>query len=119
MSATISTNLDDTVAVRAREIAQREHRSISNLVANAVAVFTDLPKDLRDALLELRAVNDGAQLRALTRELSALAARVRFDLATRELVDENKFSADQKDASDVEMLEAATSLTRRELRRSG
>jgi hypothetical protein len=114
MSATISTNLDDAIAGRAREIAQREHRSMSNLVANAVAVFTDLPKDLRDALLELRAVNDGAQLRALTRELSALAARVRFDLAARELADEKKLSPELSNAGDIQLLEAATSLTRDE-----
>lgn len=119
MSATISTNLDDVIAGRAREIARREHRSMSNLVANAVAVFTDLPKDLRDALLELRAVNDGAQLRALTRELSALAARARFDLAARQLAGEGKFSSKLGDADDVELLEAATSLTRAELRRRG
>jgi len=119
MSATISTNLDEALVGRAREIAQREHRSMSNLVANAVAVFTDFPKDLRDALLELRAVDDGAQLRALTRELSALAARARFDLATRDLAGERKFSSEFSEAGDIELLETASSLTRDELRRRG
>jgi hypothetical protein len=119
MSTTISTNLDETIAERAREIARREHRSMSNLVANAVAVFTDLPKDLRDALLELRAVDDGARLRALTRELSALAARARFDLSVRELAAEKKLPIGIGDASDIELLETATKLTRAELRRRG
>ena len=119
MSATISTNLDDTIAGRAREIAQREHRSMSNLVANAVAVFTDFPKDLRDTLLELRAISDGAQLRALTRELSALAARARFDMAAGELVAEKQFSNEIGDADDIELLETAAKLTRAEIRRRG
>ena len=119
MSATISTNLDDTIAGRAREIAQREHRSMSNLVANSVAVFTDFPKDLRDTLLELRAVSDGARLRALTRDLSALAARARFDMAAGELVAEKQFSREVSDADDIELLETATTLTRAELRHRG
>jgi predicted transcriptional regulator len=119
MSAKISTKLDDATAVRAREIAQREHRSMSNHVANAVAVFTDLPKDLRDALLGLRAVNDGAQLRALTHELSALAARARFDLAARDLANESGFTNDVGEADDVALLESASKLTRAELRRRG
>jgi len=119
MSATISANLDDATAGRAREIAQREHRSMSNLVANAVAVFTDLPKDLRDALLELRAVGDNAELKTLTRELSALAAKARFDVATRQLVGEKKFPAKLADADDIDLLEGATSLTSRAPRRNG
>ncbi len=119
MSTTISTNLDDAIAERARQIAQREHRSMSNLVANAVAVFTDLPKDLRDALLELRAVDDGARLRALTREMSALAARARFDLSVRELAAEEKFPLGIGNAGELELLETATKLTQAELRRRG
>ena len=119
MSATISANLDDATAGRAREIAQREHRSMSNLVANAVAVFTDLPKDLRDALLELRAVADPAELKTLTRELSALATKAKFDRATRQLVSEAKFPSKFGDADDIDLLEAATSMTSRALRRNG
>ena len=119
MSATISANLDDATAGRAREIALREHRSMSNLVANAVAVFTDLPKDLRDALLELRAAADPAELKTLTREWSALAAKAKFNLTTRQLVSERKFPAKLGDADDIDLLEAATSLTSPELRRNG
>lgn len=119
MSATISTNLDDDVAARAREIARREHRSLSNLVANAVAVFTDLPKELRDALLELRSANDAAQLGAFTHEMSALAAKARFDLATRRLIEERKFPPELGEGDDIDLLEAATSLTRDALNHRG
>ena len=117
MSATISANLDDGTAMKVRGIAQREQRSVSNVVANAVAVFTDLPKDLRDVLLELRTVNDSVPLQELTREMSALAARVRFDLATRRLVAEGKFAAELTNAGDLTLLESATAMTKSELRR--
>lgn len=119
MSSPISTNLDDDVAQRAREIAQREHRSLSNLVANAVAVFTDLPKELRDTLLELRTMNDGADLRALARDMSALAARARLEVATRRLVDEGRFSASLREASDLDLLEAGTAAAQAVSRRRG
>jgi hypothetical protein len=79
MSATISTNLDDTIAERAREIALR--------------VLT----------------------RELSRELSALAARARFDMAAGELVAEEQFSNEASDADDIELLETATKVTRAEL----
>ena len=83
MSAIISANRDDATASRAREIARREHRSMSTLVANAVAVFTDFSKDLRGALLE-PSVGDPADLEVLMRELSALAAKTRFDRVARQ-----------------------------------
>jgi hypothetical protein len=119
MSATISTNLDDAVATKAREIAHREHRSISNLVANAVAVFTDMPKELRDTLLELRAENDDAQLQEFVREMSALAARTQFDLATRRLVAEGPSFAELADADEMDIMAHATDLTRSALRNGG
>jgi hypothetical protein len=46
MSTAVTTNLDDAVAARAREVGQREPRSISNLGANAVAMFTRLARNL-------------------------------------------------------------------------
>jgi predicted transcriptional regulator len=116
MSTSVSTNLDDAVAARAREIAQREHRSLSNLVANAVTVFTDLPKELRDILLELRGANDETGLRTLNHEIRALVARARFETATQRLVSEGKFPSLPDKVSELELMEAATALTLREIR---
>lgn len=119
MSTAVSTNLDDAVAARARDIAQREHRSVSNLVANAVAVFTELPKELRDILLELRAVNDEMQLRTLTREMLIVASRARFDRAMQEAARQIVLPAGLEEADELEILEAATSITKDEIRRRG
>jgi hypothetical protein len=129
MSTAVSTNLDDAVAARAREIAQREPRSISNLVANAVAMFTKLPKELGDGLLQLRAINDEAQLRTLahemialalrTKEMMALAARTKFDRPVQEAVKETRLPTGLEDAEDLETLEAAMAITLSETRHRG
>ncbi|GLS17593.1 hypothetical protein GCM10007874_06080 [Labrys miyagiensis] len=117
MPTTVSTNLDDAVAARARDIAQREHCSLSTLVANAVTVFTELPKELRDMVLDLRAANDEAQLHALSNEIRAIVARTRFDRIAHRLAAEVKFPHLAADASELEILEAATALTLNEIRR--
>lgn len=111
MADTISTNLDHAVAVKARQIAQRENRTVSNFVAGAVGVFSDFPKELRDILLELRASNDSQLLRDVMREMTFVAARARFDAAAAKLAQEGKFDV-TLDASDMDLLEAATAMTK-------
>ena len=109
-AVTVSANLDEQDAAKARSLALREHRSMSNFVANAIAVFADLPKDLRDALLELR-VGDREGYRRLTRDMSALVARHRFVRAARRIAEQGRFDPALVDASEQEILEAATALT--------
>ena len=53
-AVSISAYIDERDAMRVRMIAETEHCSVANFIANAVAVFSDLPKGLRDSLLELR-----------------------------------------------------------------
>ena len=112
MPVTLSASFDDDTAALARDIAHREHRSVSNLIANAVAVFTDMPRDLRDALLELRAAGDRTATKAIAHEMIALAARARFDLASRHLAADAAPPSGIAAAGDMELFEAATELVR-------
>lgn len=112
MPVTLSASFDDDTAAMARDIAHREHRSVSNLIANAVAVFTEMPRDLRDALLELRAVGDSVATKALAREMMALAARARFDQASRIMAAERLPGMAAATQGDMELFEAATDLVR-------
>ena len=111
MSASITANLDDAVAVKAREIAAIEHRSLSNVVANAVAVFVGFPKDLRDHLLELRAKGDAGKMSEISRELLAVTARLRFETALANLVAEGKFPRIPDDMSGIDLLELGTKIS--------
>lgn len=111
MTSPISANLDDELAQKARVIAQKENRSLSNVIVNAVAVFTDLPRELRDALIELRAEGEADTYREMSREMMAFIARRRLDRAVRRLAAEGRFDSSLGDASDLELLEAATAMS--------
>lgn len=112
MAATISTNLDSAVAMKARRIAQNENRTISNFVAGAVGVFSEFPKELRDALLELRASEDRALLRDIMREMALVVARKRFDAAVANVAREANFDPTLASASDLELLDAAVEIVK-------
>jgi hypothetical protein len=112
VAETISAHLEAGLADKARRIARAENRTVSNYIAGAVGVFSDFPKELRDMLLELRTSDDDAFRREATRELLAVAARLRFDRATARLAEEDICDPRLKDASDDEILEAATRLVR-------
>ena len=45
MPKALSATVPEPLEARAREIARRENRSLSNVVENALGVFTALPKD--------------------------------------------------------------------------
>ena len=117
MSTSITTNLDDTVAVKAREIAAIEHRSLSNVVANAVTVFVGLPKDLRDNLLELRALGDVGEFQDIGQKLSAILARERFEAISARVASELKVPGISSDMSDIDLMELATKITKEHLKR--
>ncbi len=68
MSSTVSANVDGKTAEKLKAVATIENRSVSNAVSSAITVFVDLPKGVRDFLLELNAQND-------QRPLSSSAAR--------------------------------------------
>jgi len=68
-------DLDARGPQKVRSLAAREHRSAPGFAANAVVVFSDLQKDIRDSPLELRTVENAAAFAALTREMPAAVAR--------------------------------------------
>ena len=118
MSASITANLDDAVAVKAKEIAAIEHRSLSNVVANAVAVFVGFPKELRDHLLELRAKGDAGKFQETSRKLSAILAWERFEAVSARVAAELKVPGMSSDMSDLDLMKLATEITREHLKRA-
>jgi hypothetical protein len=112
-AVTVSANLDERDAQKLRLIAAREHRSVSSLVASAAAVFADLPKDLRDTLLELRVDEGQTAFRSVVREFAAMVARKKFELASRRLAARHLLPAIPEDASDQEILDLASELVRK------
>jgi len=107
-AVTVSANLDERDARKVRVLAAKEHRSVSSFVANAVVVFSDLPKDLRDSLLEFRVEEDPASFRALVRDMAAMVARRKLDMASRRLAAQKRFPRLPKDASDQDILDRAS-----------
>jgi hypothetical protein len=82
-------------------------------------MFTKLPKELGDGLLQLRAINNEAQLHTLAHEMMALAARTKFDRPAQEAVKETRLPTGLEDAEDLETLEAAMAITLSETRHRG
>lgn len=111
-AVSVSANLDERDAKRVRMLADREHRTVSNFVANAVMIFSDLPRDLRDSLLELRVDQDTAAFRAIVREISALVARRKFDMASQRLADQKVLPDLPDDATDLDILDQASTISR-------
>lgn len=111
-AVTLSASLDEGEARIVKELASREHRSTSSFIANAVAVYTELPKDVRDTLLELKAEKSSAVLRAVIREIGVLVARSRFDLASRRLADQKLLPDVPEDATEQDVLDKASAIVR-------
>ncbi len=65
-------------------ISSRENRSVANVVENAVRVFTLLPKDLRDVLVEMSAEEKTAHSRfeQISRRFLFELARIRYEQAS-------------------------------------
>ena len=53
MTATLTAYVNDALAERAKAIAETENRSMSNVISNAMIVFSAMPRELRDTLLAL------------------------------------------------------------------
>lgn len=111
MAVTLSANVDDQMALKVRAVAEKEHRSISNVVSSALTVFTGLPKDVRDTLLELQSQQDGNGLKRLSREMMTAVSRIRLEAATERLSAEGIFDGGHQAAEEIELFEEATRLT--------
>lgn len=87
MPKALSATVPDPLEARARAIATQENRSLSNVVENALGVFTALPKDLRDQLVARLAIGgpDDPAFREASRELMFVLARRRYQEAREAL----------------------------------
>lgn len=87
MPKALSATVPDPLEARARAIARQENRSLSNVVENALGVFTALPKDLRDLLVARLAAGgpDHKTWREASRLLMFTLARQRFEEAREAL----------------------------------
>jgi hypothetical protein len=83
-SRSISTSLPEVLETRLRIISSHENRSVANVVENAVRVFTLLPKDLRDRLVELSAEEKTAHTKfeQISRPFLFELARLRYEQAS-------------------------------------
>ncbi|RST81433.1 hypothetical protein EJC49_24080 [Aquibium carbonis] len=111
MAVTLSANVDDQMALKVRSVAEKEHRSVSNVVSSALAVFTGLPKDVRDTLLELQSHQDVNGIRRLSREMMAAVSRLRLETATERLTAEGVFGGPDAGAEEIDLMEEATRLS--------
>lgn len=112
-AVTLSANLDESEARIVKEMATREHRSTSNFIANAVSVYVEFPKEIRDVLLELKAEKSSAALRAIIRDFGVLVARSKFNLASQRLTDQRLLPSIAEDAMEQDIIDQASAITRR------
>jgi hypothetical protein len=75
-----STSLTAEVGARVKTIASSENRSFANVIESAVKVFTLLPKDIRDVLVD--AAGDEGVGRKLLKELARV---MMYQVAVRRL----------------------------------
>ena len=112
MAVTLSANVDDQMALKVRIVAEKEHRSISNVVSSALTVFTGLPKDVRDTLLELQSHQDVNGIRRISREMMAAVSRIRLETATERLTAEKILGgAGGSTTDEIDLMEEATRLS--------
>jgi hypothetical protein len=93
-----STILSPASDMRLRAISVRENRTLANVMENAVRVFTLMPKDLRDRLVEIASEDKTAAAR-----FEELSRRVLFELA-RQQYERASTTLSTSGAVDEEML---------------
>ncbi len=74
-------------------------------------MFTGLPKDVRDTLLEPQSHQDVNGIKRLAREMMAAVARMRLEAATERLTSENVFGGLHASTDEIDLMEEATLLT--------
>jgi hypothetical protein len=97
-----STSLSTASETRLRIISAHENRTVANVMENAVRVFTMMPKDLRDRLVEIASEDATASARfeEMSRRLLFELARLQYEqasavLATSGEVDERMLVDDE------------------------
>jgi len=102
-----STSLTIEVGTRVEMIARRENRSYANVIESAVKVFTLLPKDVRDTLVEAAADAETGQkrLEELSRRIMYHDAMRRLDEAAEAVAKHIRIPPDPRDYDDAVVVE--------------
>jgi hypothetical protein len=79
------------------------------MIASAVALYTTMPKELREAL-RLFAAEDRRFLSAVLNEITALAVERKFDLARRLVAESSGPVPDIESASEADLAEMSLAL---------
>ena len=108
--ASLSTSVDEKVATRLRVLAKREARTSSSMIANALSLYTLMPREMRDSL-HLFAAEDETLLREVLSEMAAIAVRHKFEFARRELSKAMPAIDGLEGASDADIAEMAVAMT--------
>jgi len=100
-----STSLPEDLDVHLRLIAMRENRTPANVLENAVRVFTLLPQELRNLLIENSAdqIKGARKIEELSRLILFSLARDRFEKAAAKLA-VSSGEIDQEMLDDDEMV---------------
>src|SRR6202166_4148390 len=103
-----STSLPAELDFRVRTIALRENRTPANVLENAVRVFTLLPQDLRNLLIENSAdqTKGARKIEELSRRIMFSLARERFEQAAAKLAaSDGKVDHEMLDADEMVVIE--------------
>jgi predicted transcriptional regulator len=103
-----STSLPEDLDLQVRTIALRENRTPANVLENAVRVFTLIPQDLRNLLIENSAdqIKGARKIEELSRRIMFSLARERFEQAAAKLAaSDGKVDHDMLDADEMAVIE--------------
>lgn len=73
-------------------------------------MFTSLPKDFRDAVLEMQSQQNTLDPKRFAREIMATISRLRLEAATKELADKRIFGGSNGETSEIDLLEKSTQM---------
>jgi hypothetical protein len=96
--------LPEELDLRVRTIALRENRTPANVLENAVRVFTSMPQELRNLLIETSAdqAKGARKLEELSRRIMFALARERFESAAVRLAQsDGRIDPDMLDADEM------------------
>jgi len=110
LGESVSASLDGKTAVKLRVLAKQENRTVSNLVSNAVSLYTALPKELRQMWKQMHS-SDDRSFQSFLREITALTVQRKFERARQELAETIPPSPEIADMSESELPDAAVGMT--------
>jgi hypothetical protein len=106
----VSASVDSKAAGKLRVLAKREDRTVSNLISDAVSLYTDLPKELRQIWKQMQS-SDDRSFQALLREITALTVQRKFERARQELAETIPPSPELAELSESELADVAVGTT--------